>query len=85
MVPRDVRDELLRELVELEHDRRRAPSARRRHHGLELALDSVLVAQPIRRHLELQRPDRAQDQIVAEQRPEELRRALLAQLREPLL
>ena len=35
-------------------------------------------------HLELQLSDRAQDQIVIAQRPEQLRRALLAQLIQPL-
>src|SRR5262249_20737778 len=84
VVLRNVRDELLRELLDL-----RALAAHPARGGdvdrLELTLDAVLVAQPISRDFELERADGAQDQIVAEQRAEELRRALLAQLREALL
>ena len=45
----------------------------------------VLVLQPKRHDLELQLPDGAQDQLIVAQRPEQLRGALLAQLRQPLL
>src|SRR5690606_37233843 len=52
---------------------------------LEATIDAVFVPEPIRRDVELQRPDRAQDQIVVHERPKELRRALLAELRQALL
>ncbi len=44
---------------------------------LEAGIDAVLVLQPVGHHLELQYTDRAQDQVVAHQRPEELGRAFL--------
>src|SRR5262249_16227246 len=84
VVLRDVRDELLRELLDLRalaaHPARRGDVDR-----LELAFDAVLVAQPVGCDLELERADGAQDRVVAEQRAKELRRALLAQLREAFL
>ena len=61
------------------------PAGRGHIHGLELALDLVLVPQPMRDDVELQRPDRAEDQVVVAQRLEELRGPLLAELREPFL
>src|SRR3546814_8055933 len=45
----------------------------------------VLVLEPVRSHVELQHAHRAQDQVVAHQRPEKLRGALFSQLRQPLL
>src|SRR2546430_6742468 len=50
-------------------------------YGLEDALHAVLVLLAKRLHFELQLPHRAQDQLIAAQGPEQLRGALLAQLR----
>jgi hypothetical protein len=52
---------------------------------LEAGVHAVFVLQPVRDHVELQHADRAQDQVVAHQRAEELGRAFLAQLRQALL
>ena len=58
----------------------------RRVHGdrLEHAGDRVFVLQAERDHFELQLADGAQDHVVVAQRLEQLRRALLAELGEPL-
>src|SRR5689334_9036033 len=64
MIARDVRRELLRELVD-ERVLAPDPASGRYGHGLEHALDPVFVAEPVRGDLELERTDRAQDQVVA--------------------
>ena len=71
----------------LEHLRLRAADPARREDidRLEGAGDAVLVGEPERDDVELQRPDGAEDQVVVAERTEQLRRALLAQLVEPLL
>ena len=52
---------------------------------LEARIHAVLVFQAIGDDLELQRADRAEDQVVAHQRAEELGRAFLGQLRDTFL
>ena len=61
------------------------PSCRRHIDRLELAFDFVLVAQAMCDDVELERPDRAEYQVVVAQRPEQLRSTLLAELRKPFL
>ena len=70
--------------LELARLRRRHPARRIDRDVVEHALHTVLVLQPESDHLELQLPDRAEDQIAVAQRPEQLRRALFAQLIESL-
>src|SRR3984885_15312979 len=72
-------------LGELERIRALYPARGMPRHRLEHALHPVLVLQPERHHLELQRTDRAENHLVVAQRPEQPRGALLAQLRQALL
>src|SRR5690606_985191 len=77
MVAGDVDRKLLRELLELAFLRGLQPPGSDDVDRLERALDAVLAPQPEGRDVELQRADRAQNQIVVDERAEELRRALL--------
>ena len=56
------------------------PARRSNVDRLELALDLVFVAQAMCHNIELQRPDRAEDQVVVAERLEQLCRTLFAQL-----
>ena len=72
-------DAELREVLLVARSRPSAPCARRS--ARTRRLHAVFVLQAERDHFELQLADRAQDQVVVAQRLEQLRRALLAQLR----
>src|SRR3974377_1303623 len=85
MVEGEVLVAALAELGELPRIGAVDPAGGRDRDALEYALHAVLVLQPHRAPLELQRADGAEERVVAAQRPKELRRALLAQLRETLL
>lgn len=56
------------------------PARRSNVDGFELAFDLVLITQSCRNDIELQRPDGPEYQVIVAQRPEQLRRALFAQL-----
>src|SRR6185437_1486089 len=64
---------------------RNHPPRRVHIHRLEHALHSILILQAERHHLELQLPHRSQDEVIVAHRLEQLRRSLLAQLRQPFL
>src|SRR5690606_4373583 len=81
----EIRRETLLELLELRAIRGTHPSRGHDVHAFEHAVDAVLVLEAERRDVELQRTDRAQDEFVARQRPEQLRRSFLAELRESFL
>src|SRR5690606_7239986 len=85
MILGESRCETLLECRGLPRIGRAHPSRGHDVHAFERAIDAVLVAEPERRDVELERTDGPEDQLVARQRPEELRRAFLAELSEPLL
>ena len=78
MVSRDVRHEFFREFVEVRAVVAPHPTRRHDADALEDGFDAVLVAQAIRRNLELQRTDGPEDQVVADGRPKQLRGPFLA-------
>ncbi len=85
VVLRDVHRELLGELLEMRAIVAAHPTRSDDANRFERAVDAVLVAESKRRHLELQGPDRAEDQVVAERRAKQLRGPLLAELRQALV
>ena len=68
MIERQVVLRLLFELGQLAGVIALYPAGRRHIHGLELALDLVFIAQSVRYDIELQRPNRAENQVVVAQR-----------------
>ena len=82
---RQVHRGLLAELLELLRVVAADPARGGHADRLEDRVDAVFVLQPIGDHVELQHADRAQDQVVAHQRAEELGGAFLGQLRQALL
>src|SRR5690606_30332922 len=84
-IDREVLRVLLAELLELAFVVAADPARGGDLYRLEHRLDPVFVLQPVRGHVELQRADRAQHQVVGHQRAEELGRAFLAELGQALV
>src|SRR6185436_4475613 len=85
MVEREVLVRPLAEMLDLRLVRAVDPAGGDDVHWLEGAGDAVLVGEPERDHVELQRPYGSEYQVVVAQRAEQLRRAFLAELVEALL
>src|SRR3970040_2168799 len=85
MIFGEIAAQLSLELVELLRVGAPYPTRSNDVDGFEHALDAVLVLQTERSDVELQRTHGADDELVADERPKQLRGALLAELRETFL
>lgn len=78
MVQRKIAPQFSRELIEHSIIRTTDPADRDDVHRFENALDAIFVAQPERCDFKLQRTNSTENQIITNQRSEELRRTLFA-------